>query len=137
MWYERCSKKLLRICLDLNEERCNFMTLFGPLLLSVYIWIWPWSKVWKTLKQKCLGPKFEKRYEKEVICLGYNLEVFSFQFWTWSKDGTCKQTATILEFEWGKVLFFDFVWSIIVKRLHLDLTLKQSLKDLEAEMFGS
>ena len=44
--------------------------------------------MWKTLKQKCLGPKFEKRYEKEVICLGHNLEVFMFQFWTWSKDGT-------------------------------------------------
>ena len=90
-------KKLFKICLDLNEERCNFMTLFGPLLLSVYIWIWPWSKVWKTLKQKCLGPKFEKRYEKEVICLGYNLEVFTFQFWTWSKDGTlaCKKDCFI------------------------------------------
>ena len=33
--------------------------------------------------------------------------------------------------------FSEFVWSIIVKRLHLDLTLKQSTKVLEAEMFGS
>ena len=33
--------------------------------------------------------------------------------------------------------FSKFVWFIIVKRLHLDLTLKQSAQDLEAEMFGS
>ena len=48
-----------------------------------------------------------------------------------------KTIKDMSRFEWGKVQFYDFVWSIIVKRLHLDLTLKQSVKDLEAEMFGS
>ena len=41
------------------------------------------------------------------------------------------------KFEWVKEQFSEFVWSIVAKRLHLDLTLKHIDKDLEAGMFGS